>query len=135
MPAWFGEHCGYTISKYGMSMCVLGMAEEFRTVGVVVNALWPRTMIDTAASKHFGLSGAGCRTPEIMADAADVIFVKNNRSFTGNFCVDEDVLNEAGVSNFEKYAVVPGSPLTNDLFGPLVYTRNVPPASFKSKRI
>ena len=76
-----------------------------------------------------------CRTPEIMADAADVIFVKNNRSFTGNFCVDEDVLNEAGVSNFEKYAVVPGSPLTNDLFGPLVYTRNVPPASFKSKRI
>jgi len=65
-PAWFGEHCGYTISKYGMSMCVLGMAEEFRTVGVAVNALWPRTMIDTAASKHFGLSGAGCRTPEIM---------------------------------------------------------------------
>jgi hypothetical protein len=58
------------------------MAEEFRTVGVAVNALWPRTMIDTAASKHFGLSGAGCRTPEIMADAADVIFVKNSRSFT-----------------------------------------------------
>ena len=116
VPAWFGEHCGYTISKYGMSMCVLGMAEEFRTVGVAVNALWPRTMIDTAASKHFGLSGAGCRTPEIMADAADVIFVKNSRSFTGNFSVDEDVLNEAGVSNFEKYAVVPGSPLTNDLF-------------------
>ena len=99
-----------------MSMCVLGMAEEFRTVGVAVNALWPRTMIDTAASKHFGLSGAGCRTPEIMADAADVIFVKNSRSFTGNFCVDEHVLSEAGVSNFEKYAVVPGSPLTNDLF-------------------
>jgi citronellol/citronellal dehydrogenase len=116
VPAWFGEHCGYTISKYGMSMCVLGMAEEFRAAGVAVNALWPRTMIDTAASKHFGLSGAGCRTPEIMADAADVIFVKNSRSFTGNFCVDEHVLSEAGVSNFEKYAVVPGSPLTNDLF-------------------
>jgi citronellol/citronellal dehydrogenase len=116
VPAWFGEHCAYTISKYGMSMCVLGMAEEFRAGGVAVNALWPRTMIDTAASKHFGLSGSGCRTPEIMADAAHAIFVKDSRSFTGNFCIDEDVLKEAGVGDFEKYAVVPGAPLTNDLF-------------------
>jgi citronellol/citronellal dehydrogenase len=116
VPAWFGEHCAYTISKYGMSMCVLGMAEEFRAGGVAVNALWPRTMIDTAASKHFGLSGSGCRTPEIMADAAHAIFVKDGRSFTGNFCIDEDVLKEAGVEDFEKYAVVPGAPLTNDLF-------------------
>jgi citronellol/citronellal dehydrogenase len=116
VPAWFGDHCAYTISKYGMSMCVLGMAEEFRAGGVAVNALWPRTMIDTAASKHFGLSRSGCRTPEIMADAAHAIFVKDSRSFTGNFCIDEEVFKEAGVKDFEKYAVVLDAPLTNDLF-------------------
>jgi citronellol/citronellal dehydrogenase len=116
VPSWFGDHCAYTISKYGMSMCVLGMAEEFRADGIAVNALWPRTMIDTAASKHFGLSGAGCRNPEIMADAAHAILTKDSGSFTGNFCIDEDVLRDAGMTSFEHYAVVAGAPLANDLF-------------------
>lgn len=116
VPAWFGDHCAYTISKYGMSMCVLGLAEEFRAAGVAVNALWPQTMINTAASETFGLSGAGCRSPKIMADAAHTIFIKDSINFTGNFFLDEEVLRQSGVTDFEKYAIVPDAPLTKDLF-------------------
>lgn len=117
-PKWFKRHTAYTISKYGMSLCVLGMAEEFRKAGVAVNALWPRTVIATAALAMLG--GAApperCRRPEIVADAAHVILTRESRSTTGNFFLDEDVLRETGVTDFEKYAVEPGQPLLTDLF-------------------
>lgn len=115
-PTWFASHCAYTMSKYGMSMCVLGMAEEFRSDRIAVNALWPRTMIKTAASKAFGLEDAGCRTPEIMADAAHVILTDNPSRRTGEFLIDDDVLRAAGTTDFSVYEIVPGSPLEKDLF-------------------
>ena len=118
-PRWFGPHVAYTMAKYGMSMCVLGMAEEFKGTNIAVNALWPRTAIATAAVQNL-LGGddsiRGCRTPEIMADAAHVIFTRPAREFTGHFAIDEDVLKSAGVNNFDKYAVVPGAPLIQDFF-------------------
>jgi citronellol/citronellal dehydrogenase len=118
-PKWFAKHVAYTIAKYGMSMCVLGMAEEFRPDGIAVNALWPRTVIATAALAM--LPGAsedldGKRKPEIVADAAHAIFVRDARSSTGRFFLDEDVLREAGVTDFSAYAVKPGTPLLPDLF-------------------
>ena len=107
---WFAGHTAYTMAKYNMSMCVLGMAEEFKDRGVAVNAIWPRTAIATAAvQNHLGgdeimrLS----RTPEIMADAAYEILTKDSKEFTGNFCIDDVVLHEAGVKDFSKYASVP----------------------------
>lgn len=117
-PRWFRDHAAYTISKYGMSMCVLGMAEEFRELGVAVNALWPRTLIATAALSMLegGISPADCRRPEIVADAAFQILTRNSRSCTGNFFLDEEVLREAGTQDFERYAVEPGHPLRSDLF-------------------
>lgn len=118
-PKWFAPHVAYTIAKYGMSMCVLGMAEEFRSAGIAVNALWPRTTIATAAVRNL-LGGEeminASRTDAIMGDAAYVILNKPSRSFTGNFCIDEDVLRAEGVTDFEKYAVKPGTQLMTDLF-------------------
>ncbi len=117
-PIWFKDYCAYTMSKYGMSMCVLGMAEEFREAGIAVNALWPRTIIATAALAMLGgrVQPENCRTPEIMADAAHAILVRNSRDCTGNFFLDEDVLNEEGVTDFSKYAVDAGQSLLPDLF-------------------
>ncbi|CAM3328720.1 NAD(P)-dependent oxidoreductase [Corallococcus sp. ZKHCc1 1396] len=116
---WFGPHVAYTMAKFGMSMCVLGMAEEFKDEGIAVNALWPRTVIATAAVQNL-LGGdetiKGSRSPEIMADAAHAILTKPSRSFTGNFCIDEDVLRGVGVTNFDKYQSVPGAELFPDYF-------------------
>lgn len=117
-PKWFRDHVAYTIAKYGMSLCVLGMAEEFRGDGVAFNALWPRTVIATAALNV--LEGAvnpdNCRTPEIMADAAHAILSQDSRHCSGNFFLDEDVLRATGVRDFDRYAVKPGEPLMKDLF-------------------
>jgi citronellol/citronellal dehydrogenase len=117
-PRWFKRHTAYTISKYGMSLCVLGMAEEFKESGVAVNALWPKSVIATAALAMLGgpVPVERCRKPEIMADAAHVLLTRDSRCCTGNFYIDEDVLREAGVNDFEKYAVQPGQPLLPDLF-------------------
>ena len=120
-PKWFGGHVGYTMAKYTMSMCVLGMAEEFKDRGVAVNALWPRTAIATAAvQNHLGgdeimrLS----RNVDIMADAAYTILTKDSKSFTGNFCIDDLVLHGAGVTDFTRYANVPFGELMPDFFVP-----------------
>ncbi len=116
-PRWFGPHVAYTIAKYGMSMCVLGMAEEFKEDGIAVNALWPRTTIATAALQIIpGASQEAGRTPEIMADAAHHILTRESRSLTGRFLIDEAVLREAGVGDFARYAVKPGEKLRIDLF-------------------
>jgi citronellol/citronellal dehydrogenase len=109
-PRWFKSHLAYTMAKYGMSMCVLGMAEEFRPDGIAVNALWPRTVIRTAALAMIpGVDPKMCRTPEILADAAHVILNRDARRHTGNFYIDEEVLAEEGVSDLGKYAVLPGN--------------------------
>jgi citronellol/citronellal dehydrogenase len=116
-PRWFGPHVAYTIAKYGMSMCVLGMAEEFRKDGIAVNALWPRTTIATAALQIIpGARPEAGRTPEIMADAAHIVLTRDSRSLTGRFLLDEEVLREAGVTDFEHYAVKRGETLRIDLF-------------------
>jgi citronellol/citronellal dehydrogenase len=117
-PRWFKDHVAYTIAKYGMSMCVLGMAEEFRSAGVAVNALWPRTVIATAALAMLGgrIRPEQCRTPAILADAAHSILTRDIRSCTGNFFIDEEVLTQAGITDFGRYAVQPGTPLFPDLF-------------------
>jgi citronellol/citronellal dehydrogenase len=107
---WFQHHVAYTMAKYGMSMCVLGMSEEFRKTGIAVNALWPRTAIDTAALQMIpGIDTAACRTPEILADAAYVILNRPSKETTGNFFVDDEVLASVGVTDLEKYSVVPGT--------------------------
>ena len=107
---WFQHHVAYTMAKYGMSMCVLGMSEEFRETGIAVNALWPRTAIDTAALQMIpGIDTAACRTPEILADAAYVILNRPSKETTGNFFVDDDVLASVGVTELDKYSVVPGT--------------------------
>jgi citronellol/citronellal dehydrogenase len=116
-PRWFGPHVAYTIAKYGMSMCTLGMAAEFGPKGVAVNSLWPRTTIATAAVETFFPQAlAMSRKPEIMADAAYAILTGDSRSRTGRLLIDEDVLREAGVSDFTQYALTPGGPLAPDLF-------------------
>jgi citronellol/citronellal dehydrogenase len=107
---WFQHHVAYTMAKYGMSMCVLGMSEEYRKTGIAVNALWPRTAIDTAALQMIpGIDTAACRTPEILADAAYVILNRESKDCTGNFFVDDEVLASVGVTDLDKYAVVPGT--------------------------
>ncbi|XP_025071850.1 hydroxysteroid dehydrogenase-like protein 2 isoform X1 [Alligator sinensis] len=115
-PIWFKNHCAYTISKYGMSMCVLGMAEEFRGE-VAVNALWPKTAIYTAAMDMLGGPGVEkqCRKTDIVADAAYCILTKP-KSFTGNFVIDEHLLKKEGIKNFDVYAVAPGHPVIPDYF-------------------
>jgi citronellol/citronellal dehydrogenase len=116
-PRWFGPHVAYTMAKYGMSMCVLGMAEEFRRDGIAVNALWPRTTIATAALQIIpGAQPESGRKPEIMADAAHAVLTRDSRSLTGRFLLDEDVLREAGISDFEPYAMKRGETLRIDLF-------------------
>jgi len=117
-PKWFRSHCAYTMAKYGMSMCVLGMAEEFRGEGIAVNALWPRTVIATAAIAMLGgmVAPENCRRPRIVADAAHAILVRDSRRCTGNFFLDDEVLAEEGVRDFSRYAVSPGAPLLPDLF-------------------
>lgn len=107
---WFKNHTAYTMAKYGMSMCVLGMAEEFKRDGIAANALWPRTAIDTAALAMIpGIDTAACRTPEILADAAYIILNRDSREATGNFYVDDEVLASEGITDLDKYAVVPGT--------------------------
>jgi citronellol/citronellal dehydrogenase len=116
---WFAPHVAYTMAKFGMSMCVLGMAAEFKQQGVAVNALWPRTTIATAAVKNL-LGGEelmrASRKPDIMGDAAYAILTRNSRECSGNFFVDDEVLKESGVTEFEKYSVVPGAKLRPDFF-------------------
>jgi citronellol/citronellal dehydrogenase len=118
-PQWFAPHVAYTMSKYGMSMCVLGMAEEFRERGIAVNALWPRTAIATAAIANL-LGGEQvlkcCRQPSIMADAAYAILVRQSRDCSGNFFIDDDVLRSEGVSDFSCYAEVDEDNLLPDFF-------------------
>ena len=116
---WFGPHVAYTMAKYGMSMCVLGMAEELRGNGIGVNALWPRTMIATAAVMNLlggEESAKHSRKPEIMGDAAYAIFTQSGKEVTGNFFIDDEVLAKAGVKDFSRYAMVPGENLVTDLF-------------------
>jgi citronellol/citronellal dehydrogenase len=109
-PKWFKNHVAYTMAKYGMSMCVLGMAEEFKRDGIASNALWPRTAIDTAALAMIpGIDTAACRTPEILADAAYIILNRPSKDATGNFYVDDEVLASEGITDIDKYAVVPGT--------------------------
>jgi citronellol/citronellal dehydrogenase len=117
-PRWFAPHVAYTIAKYGMSMCVLGWAEELGERGIAVNALWPRTVIATAALNLLGgeETARHGRTPEIVADAAYAILTRPARECTGNFFLDEDVLRAEGASDFERYAVKKGEPLMRDLF-------------------
>jgi len=118
---WFGSHVAYTMAKFGMSMCVLGMAEEFKEEGVAVNALWPRTAIATAAIKN-ALGGDAImnisRSPSIMADAAYLMLTKDSKEFTGNFCIDDNLLAENGVTDFSQYAEVPFDELAPDFFVP-----------------
>jgi citronellol/citronellal dehydrogenase len=115
---WFAGHVAYTMSKYGMSQCVLGMSAELAPRGIAVNALWPRTVIDTAALAMLGglVPREGCRTPEIVADAAAWILAQPSRTTTGNFFLDEEVLRAQGETDFARYSVVPGAALLPDLF-------------------
>jgi citronellol/citronellal dehydrogenase len=116
-PKWFKGHVAYTMAKYGMSMCVLGMAEEFRNDGIGVNALWPRTVIWTAALNNIpGVPQAGCRKPDVMADAAYNILIRDSRSNTGNFYIDDEVLRESGITDLAAYAMDPDAKLLDDFF-------------------
>ena len=116
-PKWWGAHTGYTLAKMGMSFVTLGLAAEFGPRGVAVNALWPRTVIATDAINMIpGVDARNCRRPQVVADAAHAILVRDARGFSGNFLIDEDVLREAGTVNFDQYAVEPGQPLLPDLF-------------------
>lgn len=109
-PKWFKNNLAYTMAKYGMSMCVLGMSEEFRRDGIAVNALWPRTAIDTAALAMIsGVDLGSCRKPAILADAAYAILNRTSRECTGNFFIDDEVLAEEGVADLDQYSVVPGT--------------------------
>ncbi len=116
-PKWWGPHTGYTLAKMGMSFVTLGLAAEFGPRGVAVNALWPRTIIATDALNMIpGVDTAGARTPAIMADAAHAVLTRPAAGFSGRFPIDEDVLREAGVEDFDAYAVDPSRPLYPDLF-------------------
>ena len=109
-PIWFKNHVAYTMAKYGMSMCVLGMAEEFKRDGIGVNALWPRTVIDTAALQMIpGIDALAGRKPEILADAAHIILNRDAKECTGNFFVDDLLLASEGITDLEKYSVTPGT--------------------------
>jgi citronellol/citronellal dehydrogenase len=118
---WFAPHTGYTMAKFGMSMCVLGFAAEFAPDGIAFNALWPRTAIATAAIRNVLAGEEGmrhCRTPEILADAAHLIFERPSRQFTGQFLIDDIFLSENGVTDFDRYRVDPTKPLLPDFFVP-----------------
>jgi citronellol/citronellal dehydrogenase len=125
---WFAPHTAYTMAKFGMSMCVLGMAGEFKDDGIAFNALWPRTGIATAAIRNALAGEEGmrrCRTPEILSDAAYLIFNKPSRTFTGKFLIDDNFLAENGVRDFDRYRVDPTQPLMQDFFVP----ESLPPPS------
>ena len=115
---WFKNHVAYTMTKYGMSMCTLGMSAEFMSQGIAVNSLWPRTTIATAAIEMNFPEAIlkASRKPAIVADAAHVILNRSSRAATGNFYIDEAVLREEGVTDFDQYAVTPGKELYTDLF-------------------
>ena len=116
-PKWWGAHTGYTLAKMGMSFVTLGLAAEFGPQGVAVNALWPRTVIATDAINMIpGVNPAWCRTPEIVADAAQAVLVRMARDCSGKFLIDEDVLRDAGATDFSQYAVDPSQRLLPDLF-------------------
>lgn len=117
-PRWFRDHVAYTLSKYAMSLCALGMAAEFREAGIAANTLWPRTVIATAALAMLGgrVQPEQCRRPEIVADAAHAILTRPSRECTGRHFLDEEALAEAGITEFERYAVRPGAALAPDLF-------------------
>ena len=131
-PKWFAGHVAYSIAKFGMSLCVLGLAPELKPYGIAVNALWPRTTIATAAIQNI-VGGdqmvQASRKPDIMADAAHVILTKPSREFTGNFCIDDTLLAENGVSDFDRYRVNPASDLMLDFFVP---EDSNPPVSLKA---
>ncbi|GBF25654.1 putative NAD-dependent oxidoreductase [bacterium MnTg02] len=133
-PKWFAGHVAYSIAKYGMSLCVLGLAPELKPYGIAVNALWPRTTIATAAIQNI-VGGdqmmQASRKPDIMADAAHVILTKPSREFTGNFCIDDTLLAENGVSDFDQYRVNPASDLMLDFFVP---EDSKPPVSLKASQ-
>lgn len=118
-PSWFGKHLAYTLSKYNMTMIAIGLADELKNDKIGVNTLWPRTTIATAAVRNL-LGGEALinrsRTPEIVADAAYYILSRSAETCTGNSFIDETVLNEEGITDLEKYSVVPGGPLYTDLF-------------------
>ena len=128
-PKGFGRHVAYTMAKYGMSMCTLGMAEEFASKGIAVNSLWPLTAIDTAAVRNL-LGGDAMaqmsRKPEIMADAAHILLTSDPKACTGNFFIDELVLRDAGVTDFSEYAHDPETPLAADFFVPDEVFNQVP---------
>jgi citronellol/citronellal dehydrogenase len=115
---WFKPHLAYTMAKYGMSMCVLGLADELKRDGIGVNALWPRTAIDTAALAMIpGVDTEFCRTPEILSDSAYIIFNRSAKDCTGNFFIDDELLASEGITDLEKYSVVPGTKeFIQDLF-------------------
>jgi citronellol/citronellal dehydrogenase len=115
---WFAPHVAYTMAKFAMSMCVLGMAEELRPDGIAVNALWPRTVVDTAALNLLGGEELArhARRPEVVADAARLVLLRDARSCTGNFFIDDEVLREEGVTDLSRYDTVPGAELVPDLF-------------------
>ncbi len=116
-PKWWAPHTGYTLAKMGMSFVTLGLAAELAEQGIAVNALWPRTIIATDALNMIpGVDTRGCRSPEIVADAAQAVLTRSARGFTGQFLIDEDVLAEAGVTDLARYAVDPSQPLLPDLF-------------------
>ena len=116
-PRWFQGHTAYTMAKYGMSMCVIGMSEEFKKDGLAVNALWPKTIIDTAALRLVpGIDSEASRDPNIMADAAYSILTKDSKTCSGNFFLDEEVLRSDGVTDFSNYMVNPNKTPTPDLF-------------------
>lgn len=118
---WFASHTAYSIAKYGMSLCVLGLAGEFRAAGIAVNALWPRTTIATAAVNNL-LGGDQLmrmsRTPDILADAAHMIFTTPSRDLTGQFLIDDSFMAARGVTDFDRYRVDPSQPLAPDFFVP-----------------
>lgn len=115
-PRWAGTHLGYTIAKYGMSLCTLGLAAELAEQGIAANSLWPRTLIATTAVANLagGEAMAGARSPEIMADAAHALLIRDSREFTGNFCIDDEVLRAAGVEDLSGYDG--GADLVTDIF-------------------
>jgi citronellol/citronellal dehydrogenase len=115
---WFKPHLAYTMAKYGMSMCVLGLSDELKRDGIGVNALWPRTAIDTAALAMIpGVDTQFCRKPEILSDSAYIIFNRPAKECTGNFFIDDELLASEGVTDLEKYSVVPGTKeFIQDLF-------------------
>jgi citronellol/citronellal dehydrogenase len=133
-PKWFAGHVAYSIAKYGMSLCVLGLAEELKPQGIAVNALWPRTPIATAAVSNL-LGGEALvrasRTPEIVADAAHLIFTRPSREFTGRFLIDDTLLTAYGVTEFDHYRVDPSRDLAPDFFVP---DDSIPPVSLKAVR-